>query len=77
MKKLLVFKVPNCVPCKQLEITIGEMENVEFIDSSVDFETALDFNIKKAPTAILLDDGVEIGRFIGLKTRDEILKFMS
>lgn len=77
MKKLLVFKMPNCAPCAQLSPVIQEFENVEILDASQNIEQAMKYGIRKAPTVIALKDGEEVGRFIGFKTKQEIEEFLS
>jgi thioredoxin-like negative regulator of GroEL len=72
MRKYLVFKMPNCSPCAQLKPVMEQFDNVEFVDASEDFEKALEYNIRKAPTVIILEEGVEIKRFSGFKTKQEI-----
>lgn len=76
MKEYLVFKMPNCSPCAQLKPIMEEFDNVKFIDASEDFETALQYNVRKAPTVVVLKDGVETGRFTGFKTKEEILPYL-
>lgn len=72
MKEYLVFKMPNCSPCVQLTPIMEEFINVTFINALEDFELALKYNIRKAPTVIILQNGEEIGRFSGVKTKAEI-----
>ena len=76
MNRLLVFKMPGCVPCKQLEKELEGVSNVEFIDSTEDFEKALEYNIRKAPTVVILKNNVEINRFTGFKPKQEILELI-
>ena len=41
-----------------------------------DFEKALQYNIRKAPTVIILENGEEINRFSGFKTKEEIASYL-
>jgi thioredoxin-like negative regulator of GroEL len=41
-----------------------------------DFEKSLEYNVRKAPTVVFIDDGVEIGRFVGFKPKQEIEEFI-
>jgi thioredoxin-like negative regulator of GroEL len=40
-------------------------------------ETTKRFNIRNIPTCVLTKAGEEIGRFSGVKTEDQIKKFLS
>jgi thioredoxin-like negative regulator of GroEL len=72
MREYIFFKMPNCNPCNQLKPIMEQFDNVIFIDASEDFEKALEYNIRKAPTVVILEEGVEIKRFSGFKTKQEI-----
>lgn len=48
---------------------LDNFENVKYIDVMEDFEKALQYNIRKAPTVIILENGEEINRFSGFKTK--------
>lgn len=72
MREILVFKMPNCAPCNQLEPVIKEFENVTFIKVMEDIEKAKKYQVRKAPTVIVLEDGEEKLRFSGFKTKEEI-----
>jgi thioredoxin-like negative regulator of GroEL len=72
MREYIFFKMPNCGPCTQLKPVMEQFDNVTFIDASEDFEKALKYNIRKAPTVVILEDGLEVLRFTGFKTKEEI-----
>lgn len=76
MKEIKVFKMPNCVPCNQLEPIISEFENVTFINVKDNIEEAKKFGVRKAPTVIILENGQEINRFSGFKTKEEITSYL-
>jgi thiol-disulfide isomerase/thioredoxin len=46
-----------------------------FIDSDTEIELVEKFGIKSVPTYILLEDGFEVDRMSGAKTKQEFLKF--
>lgn len=76
MKELLVFKMPNCAPCKQLESILKDIQNVRLINVMDNMEEAEKYSIRKAPTVIIIEDGEEADRFTGVKTREEILSYL-
>lgn len=52
------------------------IDNVEYVNVKEDFEKALEYNIRKAPTVVILKNNVEINRFIGFKPKQEILELI-
>ena len=76
MKKILDFYSKSCVPCTQLKKELKSFENVEYIDVMEDFEKALQYSVRKAPTVIILENGEEINRFSGFKTKEEIASYL-
>lgn len=76
MVKIIDFYSPNCAPCTLLKKELENIDNVEYVNIRDDFERALQFNIKKAPTVVFLKDDVEVNRFTGFKTKEEILSYM-
>ena len=76
MITLKTFVSVNCVPCTQLKKELKSFENVEYIDVMEDFEKALQYSVRKAPTVIILENGEEINRFSGFKTKEEIASYL-
>lgn len=72
MIEILDFYSPNCVPCNMLKRELETFENVRYIDVMEDFDEALKYDVRKAPTTIIFKDGEEVERFVGIKTREEI-----
>ena len=81
---LILFSADWCGPCKLLKPTLAKIE--ESFSESHDFikvdiseveETTKKFNIRNIPTCVLTKAGNEIGRFTGVKTEDQIKKFLS
>jgi thioredoxin 1 len=82
-KKLIVFSADWCGPCKTLKSNLkkvsGEISNVEMFiaDVSETKDHTNFFSIKSIPVCILLDREKEIARFTGVKTPDQIKKFIT
>jgi thioredoxin 1 len=82
-KTLVLFSAEWCGPCKVLkpnmESVEGELkESYNFIkaDISENEENTKRFGIKNIPTCILIQDDKEISRFSGVKTSEQIKKFL-
>lgn len=48
------------------------LANVEYINIMDDFDKAIEYGIRKAPTIVIEREGTEIGRFSGFKSKQEI-----
>lgn len=81
-KKLVLFSADWCGPCKilkpNLEKVSEEVSDVIIVkaDVSETEEHTKRFGIRNIPTCILLENNEEIGRFIGVKTPDQIKNFI-
>jgi thioredoxin 1 len=82
-KKLIVFSAEWCGPCKVLkpnlenaeETLIGKIEIIK-ADISENEESTKEFEIRNIPTCVLVENGKEIARFHGVKTTEDIKKFL-
>jgi thioredoxin-like negative regulator of GroEL len=45
---------------------------IQFIDVDSSSQTAAQYNVRSVPTTIVVQDGREIGRAVGAKTKEEI-----
>lgn len=83
-KKVLVdFFATWCGPCKMLapileEICkeVGEEVVIGKIDVDENFDLARSYGIMSVPTLLLFDNGEEVKRIIGLKSKQEILSLI-
>lgn len=79
---LIDFWSPSCRPCIALAPIFSEVsqefENVKFgkvnCDSNIDL--VMEYNVSALPTVVLLKDGKEVSRFLGLKSADFIRTFL-
>lgn len=79
---LVDFSAPWCPPCRKMKPiieSISETEEVGFIDIEEDFndEIADKYDVKSIPTFLVFKDGVEVGRIIGLATKETLLTLMA
>lgn len=80
---LVDFWAEWCAPCKMMSPILNdvanELPNGKHV-GKVNIETyqsmAQRFNVRNIPTLILFKDGKEIDRFVGVKTKDFLLKAM-
>jgi thioredoxin len=81
MKNVFDFTADWCGPCKTTRPIVEEMkrEGFEFQRIDADYEQLLvkQFEVKSIPTFILLEDGKEINRITGAKTRKELENFIN
>lgn len=77
MKELLYFTSANCGPCRAMKPIISELQAEGHIITKIDVDrdriTTSLFQISAMPTFVLLRDGSEVGRFIGARSKDQLL----
>ena len=75
MKQILYFSAPWCGPCKTFKPLMESLQSemsITFIDVDSSPQTAAQYNVRSVPTTILVENGMEKGRFVGVKTKDEV-----
>jgi thiol-disulfide isomerase/thioredoxin len=77
---VLYFTAEWCNPCQRTRPVADELKregviDFLFIDADTEIELLEKFGIKSIPTYILIEDGLEVDRMNGAKTKDEFLKF--
>lgn len=78
MKIFTKYFATWCIPCKRMtpivEELAKELKEVEFIEKDIDEykEDVKEFGISGVPTYIVFEDGTEIGRASGMKTKEEL-----
>ena len=81
MKIVFYFTAEWCQPCKKVKPVVEEMkkEGFQFQMIDADYEQLLvkQFQVKSIPTFILLEDGKELNRITGAKTRGELEDFIN
>ena len=80
MKTVFYFTAEWCQPCKKVKPVVEAMEKegFEFQMIDADYEQILveKFKVKSIPTFILLEDGRELNRITGAKTKEELEGFI-
>ncbi|MCF6356778.1 MAG: thioredoxin [Draconibacterium sp.] len=77
---LVDFWAPWCAPCKMIAPILNEIAESqnEFKIGKVNVDhnqpLAKKFKVRNIPTLLILKDGVEAGRIVGVKTKKTILK---
>lgn len=73
-----------CAPCRMMAPVLNDVAdalpgNMQVGKINVEVEKALaqKFNVRSIPTLILFKDGKEVNRFVGVKTKDFLLKEMN
>ena len=78
MKKILYFSAAWCGPCKTLgpimESASGQV-NYQKVDVDNNPELSSKYGVRNIPTMVLVENGVEIRRKVGVLTKEQILNF--
>ena len=75
MKQIIFFGASWCGPCKMFKPVMESLQSemsITFIDVDSSPQTATQYNVRSVPTTIVVQNGVEIGRAVGAKSKEEI-----
>ena len=81
MSHVLYFTAEWCNPCQRTRPIAEELKrdgliDFVFVDADTEIELLQKFAIRSVPTYVLLEDGREVKRMNGAKTRQEFLDFI-
>jgi thioredoxin 1 len=79
MRQMLYFTAPWCRPCQQLGPIIDEISNanpnrIKKVNVDYDPELPQRYNIKSIPTTIILKNGQEVERKVGVQPKSYYLQ---
>ena len=82
MSHVLYFTAEWCNPCQRSKPIAEELKrdgiiDFLFVDADTELELVQKFKVRSVPTYILIEDGKEVKRMNGAKTRDQFLEFVS
>jgi len=75
MKQVLYFSSPWCGPCRSFKPVMESLQtemSITFVDVDSSPQTAQQYNVRSVPTTVVLNNGMEIGRVVGARTKEEI-----
>jgi thiol-disulfide isomerase/thioredoxin len=78
---VLYFTAEWCNPCQRTRPVAEELKrdgviDFLFVDADTELELLQKFGVKSIPTYILLEDGREVKRMNGAKTKQDFLDFI-
>ena len=75
---LVDFYAEWCGPCKMMGEILEDVNNIEIVKVNTDLfpDIARKYGIMSIPTLILFDEGNEIKKSIGYKSKEEIVDFI-
>ena len=79
MKKILKFQASWCGPCKMLSRTLSQIQTeveIEEIDIDQNAELTAQYRVRSVTTVVMLENNVETKRFVGVKGKEEIEKWL-
>ena len=82
MRHVLYFTADWCNPCQRTRPVAEELRrdgliDFIFVDADTEIKLLEEFGIRSVPIYILIEDGKEIKRMNGAKTRQEFLDFVN
>lgn len=81
MRHVLYFTADWCNPCKRVRPIAEELDRdgpikFQYIDADDNSDLCRKFEIKSIPTFILIENGEEIRRINGAKTKEQLEEFI-
>ena len=69
-----------CQPCQTLGPIMNQVSStilVERVDIDYELDRARNANVSSVPTVILVENGQEVRRFVGVRSYDQIINFIN
>ena len=80
MRQLLYFTADWCQPCQTLGPIMNQISaNISVEKINVDYESdrARSARVSSVPTVILVENGQEVRRFVGVRNYNDIINFIN
>ena len=78
MRKILYFTASWCAPCKALSPIMDSLQgqiNFDKIDVDSNTDLSTQYGVRGVPSLVLLENDNEVGRIVGVQTKEQILNF--
>ena len=78
MRKILYFTAAWCGPCKALGPVMDSLQgqiNFDKIDVDTYTDLSAQYGVRGVPSLVLVENGKEINRLVGVQSKDSILNF--
>ena len=75
MKKIYKFSATWCGPCKMLAKTLQNVNTeieIEEVDVDQNGGLAQQYKVRGVPTLVMIEDGIELKRVVGVKSKEEL-----
>ena len=75
MKQVLYFSAGYCQPCRAFKPVMESLQtemSITFVNVESTPQTAQQYNIRSVPTVLIIENGIEKRRLIGVKSKEEI-----
>ena len=80
MRKILYFTAAWCAPCKALSPVMDSLQgqiNFDKIDVDSNTDLSAQYGVRGVPSLVLLENGEEVSRLVGVQSKESILNFYS
>jgi thioredoxin 1 len=80
MKQLFYYTADWCQPCQTLGPIMNQVSStISVVKVNIDYELdrARNANVSSVPTVILVENGQEVRRFVGVRSYDQIMNFIN
>ena len=81
MKLVKYFTAAWCGPCQTFKPIMNDLSsegyNIEFIDVDTNSDAAVEFNVRSVPTTVIIENGNETNRLVGVQTKRKIVEVLS
>tara|TARA_B110001454_G_scaffold110100_1_gene103405 strand:- start:428 stop:673 length:246 start_codon:yes stop_codon:yes gene_type:complete len=77
MKTIKYFSAVWCGPCKSFKPVMNEIagdgHSVQFIDIDQSQDLAARYNVRSVPTTVIEENGIEVDRFVGAISKQQVI----